>query len=188
MGQLLSCFYDGNYAKYFEALGMPVLCCTTYLWILCGLHHPASITDEMKKDVATAPHVSYYGREMRIRCDCSRIATASAFSHAQCIPTIFDLIPLGHIGFNGISLRRNIRVYRSVPLQFVPAATSAAVVTCSELARFVAAGRLSCKIDAVSGIIETTRPDTKNGMYLATLRQVHPDKRRYQVFGSLTQG
>ena len=31
----------------------------------------------------------------------------------------------------------------------------------SEIAGFIASGKLACKIDRVSGILETTRPDTK---------------------------
>jgi len=34
-----------------------------------------------------------------------------------------------------------------------------------ELARFIAAGRLHCKIDKVKGIVETNRPDSKNWQY-----------------------
>ena len=34
-----------------------------------------------------------------------------------------------------------------------------------ELARFIAAGKLHCKIDKVSGIVETTRPDKRNYQY-----------------------
>ncbi|KAK5575567.1 hypothetical protein RB653_006700 [Dictyostelium firmibasis] len=40
-----------------------------------------------------------------------------------------------------------------------------------ELSRFVAAGRLNCKIDKVSGVIETTRSDAKNHLYKTTLQQ-----------------
>jgi len=40
-----------------------------------------------------------------------------------------------------------------------------------ELARFVAAGRLHCKIDKVTGIVETTRPDNKNAQYQAVIKQ-----------------
>lgn len=36
---------------------------------------------------------------------------------------------------------------------------------CRELARFIAAGRLHCKIDKVKGIVVTTRPDSKNWQY-----------------------
>eukprot|EP01133_Synstelium_polycarpum_P008149 gene8149-9569_t len=39
-----------------------------------------------------------------------------------------------------------------------------------ELSRFISAGRLNCKIDKVSGVIETTRSDTKNTMYKQTLQ------------------
>jgi 26S proteasome regulatory subunit N7 len=40
-----------------------------------------------------------------------------------------------------------------------------------ELARFIAAGRLNCKIDMVGGIVETTRPDAKNALYHRTIKQ-----------------
>ncbi|KAF2071249.1 hypothetical protein CYY_007431 [Polysphondylium violaceum] len=39
-----------------------------------------------------------------------------------------------------------------------------------ELSRFVAAGRLNCKIDKVSGVVETTRSDLKNTLYKTTLQ------------------
>ncbi|GAM18098.1 hypothetical protein SAMD00019534_012730, partial [Acytostelium subglobosum LB1] len=39
-----------------------------------------------------------------------------------------------------------------------------------ELSRFIAAGRINCKIDRVSGVVETTRSDIKNTMYRHTLQ------------------
>jgi len=39
-----------------------------------------------------------------------------------------------------------------------------------ELARFVAANRIHCKIDKVNGIIETTRPDARNAQYQSTIK------------------
>jgi len=39
-----------------------------------------------------------------------------------------------------------------------------------ELARFVAAGRIHCKIDKVNGIVETTRPDARNAQYQSTIK------------------
>lgn len=41
----------------------------------------------------------------------------------------------------------------------------------SELSRFIAAGRLNCKIDMVRGVVETTRPDAKNALYQQTIKQ-----------------
>jgi len=40
-----------------------------------------------------------------------------------------------------------------------------------ELSRFIAAGRLHCKVDRVGGIVETNRPDSKNWQYQATIKQ-----------------
>ncbi|KVH98158.1 26S proteasome, regulatory subunit Rpn7 [Cynara cardunculus var. scolymus] len=40
-----------------------------------------------------------------------------------------------------------------------------------ELSRFIAAGKLHCKIDKVAGVLETNRPDAKNALYQATVKQ-----------------
>ena len=44
---------------------------------------------------------------------------------------------------------------------------------CSDLARFIAAGRIPCTIDRVTGkgVIETNRPDDKNKQYQDVVRQ-----------------
>ena len=56
--------------------------------------------------------------------------------------------------------------YRSVTLAGMAAAFGLSPAFLDrELARFVAAGRLSAKVDAVAGVVETTRPDNKNGQY-----------------------
>mmetsp|Transcript_3560 Transcript_3560/g.7763 ORF Transcript_3560/g.7763 Transcript_3560/m.7763 type:complete len:135 (-) Transcript_3560:711-1115(-) len=41
----------------------------------------------------------------------------------------------------------------------------------SELTRFIAAGRLNCKIDKVNGVVETARPDARNSIYESTIKQ-----------------
>ncbi|CAN6458102.1 unnamed protein product [Victoria cruziana] len=40
-----------------------------------------------------------------------------------------------------------------------------------ELSRFIAAGKLHCKIDKVAGVLETNRPDAKNALYQSTVKQ-----------------
>lgn len=40
-----------------------------------------------------------------------------------------------------------------------------------DLAKFIAGGRISCTIDRVQGIIETTRPDDKNKQYADVVKQ-----------------
>ena len=42
----------------------------------------------------------------------------------------------------------------------------------AELSRFVAQGRLHCKIDRVAGVVETNRPDAKNAQYQSAIKQV----------------
>lgn len=41
----------------------------------------------------------------------------------------------------------------------------------SEVARFIANGRLHARIDRVNGIVETTRPSLKNAQYETVVRQ-----------------
>lgn len=47
-----------------------------------------------------------------------------------------------------------------------PGWPSASPLSCSELARFISAGRLHAKIDKVGGVLETNRADAKNAQYL----------------------
>jgi len=41
----------------------------------------------------------------------------------------------------------------------------------NEISRFIASGRLHCKIDKVGGIVETNRPDSKNAQYQSVIKQ-----------------
>lgn len=62
--------------------------------------------------------------------------------------------------------------YRSLTLQYMAVAFGVSVEFIDrELARFIAAGRLHCKIDSVGGIVETNRPDSKNYQYQACIKQ-----------------
>ena len=42
-----------------------------------------------------------------------------------------------------------------------------------ELHRFIAAGKLNCKIDAVNGVIEMNHPDSKNHLYKQLIKLVY---------------
>ena len=62
--------------------------------------------------------------------------------------------------------------YKSVTLQGMAAAFGVSTTFLdAELAKFISAGKLPAKIDAISGVIETTRPDSKNAQYLAVIKQ-----------------
>jgi len=65
-----------------------------------------------------------------------------------------------------------LQSYRSVQIQSMANAFGVTVQYLDkELSRFIALGRLDCKIDAVGGVVETIRPDTKNAHYLSTIKQ-----------------
>lgn len=71
-----------------------------------------------------------------------------------------------------IAYTQLLESYRSLTLDYM--ANSFGVTNefiDQELARFIAAGRLHCKIDKVKGIVETNRPDNKNWQYQATIKQ-----------------
>jgi len=62
--------------------------------------------------------------------------------------------------------------YRSVSLQSMAASFGvSATFLDAELSAYISSGRLSCSIDKVSGIVSSTRPDTKNAQYQATIKQ-----------------
>jgi len=62
--------------------------------------------------------------------------------------------------------------YRSVTLDSMARSFGVTVTFLDqELSRFIASRRLNCKIDKVSGIVETIRNDTKNAQYAATITQ-----------------
>jgi len=62
--------------------------------------------------------------------------------------------------------------YRSLTLQYMAQAFGVSQEFIDrELSRYIAAGRLHCKIDKVGGIVETNRPDSKNWQYQAVIKQ-----------------
>lgn len=61
--------------------------------------------------------------------------------------------------------------YQSLTLNYMAEAFGVTVnFIDQELSRFIAQGRLHCKIDKVGGIVETNRPDSKNYQYQATIK------------------
>eukprot|EP00246_Nothoceros_aenigmaticus_P006612 TRINITY_DN19618_c0_g1_i1.p1 TRINITY_DN19618_c0_g1~~TRINITY_DN19618_c0_g1_i1.p1 ORF type:complete len:387 (+),score=69.05 TRINITY_DN19618_c0_g1_i1:72-1232(+) len=65
-----------------------------------------------------------------------------------------------------------LEAYKSVTLEAMSKAFGVSMDFLDlELSRFIASGRLSCKIDKVAGVLETNRPDAKNALYQATIKQ-----------------
>ncbi|XP_022738121.1 26S proteasome non-ATPase regulatory subunit 6 homolog [Durio zibethinus] len=62
--------------------------------------------------------------------------------------------------------------YKSVTIEAMAKAFGVTVEFIDlELSPFIAAGKLHCKIDKVAGVLETNRPDAKNALYQATIKQ-----------------
>ncbi|EQC27432.1 hypothetical protein SDRG_14756 [Saprolegnia diclina VS20] len=65
-----------------------------------------------------------------------------------------------------------LQAYRSVTMQSMAHSFGVGIPFLdAELSRFIAAGRLNAKIDKVSGVIETNRPDAKNAQYQETIKK-----------------
>lgn len=65
-----------------------------------------------------------------------------------------------------------LQSYRVVGLKVMADAFGVSVdLLDRDLAKFIAAGRISCTIDRVQGVIETTRPDDKNKQYADVVKQ-----------------
>ncbi|KAG7386340.1 26S proteasome non-ATPase regulatory subunit 6 [Phytophthora pseudosyringae] len=65
-----------------------------------------------------------------------------------------------------------LEAYRSVTITSMAAAFGVSIEFLdTELARFIAAGRLNAKIDKVAGVIETNRPDAKNAQYQDAIKK-----------------
>jgi len=70
-----------------------------------------------------------------------------------------------------VAYQQFLESYRSVTLQSMATSFGVSVPFLDkELARFINAGRLTCKIDKVGGIAETNRPDSKNMQYQSVLK------------------
>jgi len=68
--------------------------------------------------------------------------------------------------------RQYLSSYSSVKLKSIAAAFGVTEEFIDrELTRFISLGKVDCRIDAVGGIISTTRPDTKNAQYATTIKQ-----------------
>ncbi|XP_065630386.1 26S proteasome non-ATPase regulatory subunit 6 homolog, partial [Quercus suber] len=62
--------------------------------------------------------------------------------------------------------------YKSVTIEAMTKAFGVTVKFIDlELSHFIATGKLHCKIDKVAGVLETNRPDAKNVLYQATIKQ-----------------
>ncbi|XBH63033.1 hypothetical protein VPH35_117107 [Triticum aestivum] len=62
--------------------------------------------------------------------------------------------------------------YKSVTMEAMASAFGVTVdFIDQELSRFIAAGKLHCKIDKVAGVLETNRPDERNAFYQSTIKQ-----------------
>ncbi|KAL3622466.1 proteasome regulatory particle subunit [Castilleja foliolosa] len=62
--------------------------------------------------------------------------------------------------------------YKSVTIEAMAKAFGVSIEFIdAELSRFIAAGKLHCKIDKVAGVLETNRPDAKNALYQSTIKE-----------------
>lgn len=72
----------------------------------------------------------------------------------------------------GLAYAQLLESYSSLTVKYMAEAFGVSTEYIDEeLSRFIASGRLHCKIDRIGGIVETNRPDQKNGQFHAVLKQ-----------------
>ena len=65
-----------------------------------------------------------------------------------------------------------LEAYRSVKMSSMASAFGISLeLLDSELARFVATGRINAKVDKVGDVVVTNRPDAKNAQYQDTIKK-----------------
>ncbi|RDX64750.1 26S proteasome non-ATPase regulatory subunit 6 [Mucuna pruriens] len=104
------------------------------------------LTEQIKLDRYLHPHFRYYMREVRT-------VVYSQFLESYKSVTIEAMAKAFGVTVDFIDL------------QLITLSAS------RELSRFIAAGKLHCKIDKVAGVLETNRPDAKNALYQSTIKQ-----------------
>jgi 26S proteasome regulatory subunit N7 len=107
----------------------------------------AAITPILKQDSYIAQHISYYLREVRV-------VAYSQFLESYRSVTLASMARA--FGVTDAFLDRYI-IVQSHSSMLLLLIISCLVERNSELARFIAAGRINCKIDKVGGIVETNR-------------------------------
>jgi len=74
--------------------------------------------------------------------------------------------------FRMLAYSQFLEAYRSVTMSTMAATFGMSLdLLDSELSHFIAAGRISAKIDKVGDVIETSRPDKKNAQYQETIKK-----------------
>jgi 26S proteasome regulatory subunit N7 len=137
----------------------------------------------LRDKVVEAPEIlSVILEQPKIDAFMNALVNCNYKAFMQSLPDIIDIIEQDRfIAVHSNYIGRELRVvaysqflasYQSVTLAAMSTKFGVGLEFLDrELARFIAAGRLNCKIDAVGGVIETTRPDAKNALYQRTIKQ-----------------
>lgn len=137
----------------------------------------------LREKVVDAPEIlSVILEEPTLNSFMSALVGCDYKAYTKCLPDVIDLISQDryisvHTNYIGRELRvvaytQFLASYQSVTLEAMCKKFGVGVdFVDRELARFIAAGRLNCKVDMVGGVIETTRPDAKNALYQKTIKQ-----------------
>jgi 26S proteasome regulatory subunit N7 len=114
----------------------------------------AYVEDLMKHDRYFEPHYTYYVREMRIIAYNQLLVSYSSLTIPY-MADAFGVTPAFIDKFDNFIIIENQFFFKFIINNRFS----------REISRFIAAGRLHCKVDKVNGIVETNRPDNKNWQY-----------------------
>jgi len=99
-----------------------------------------------------------YKSYLNAMVDLQKVLIGDRFFHPHCGYIMRELLVLGYKQF--------LDAYKSVTLESMATSFGVSIGFLDvQLSRFIAAGRLTAKIDKFGGIVETNRPDMKNAQY-----------------------
>jgi 26S proteasome regulatory subunit N7 len=150
LGALLTSFYEGRYADFMQAL--------------------VDIYPAIAKDAFLHTHVAYYVREMRVA---AYVQFLESYKRSAALAQFFRVTRACLKSVSATLLPRcfSSLLPRSVTMDGMARAFGVTLPFLDrELSRFISSGRLNARIDAVAGVVETRRPDSKNAQYLSLLK------------------
>ncbi|CAL9108263.1 unnamed protein product, partial [Musa acuminata var. zebrina] len=155
LSEFLNSLYDCQYKSFFSAF--------------------SGITEQIKLDRYLQPHFRYYMREVRTVVYSQFLESYKSVT-MEAMATAFgvsvDFIDLNWpCTFMKIFMMLSFGSLHSHFQVWLRHECHVCLHVCRELSRFIAAGKLHCKIDKVAGVLETNRPDAKNALYQATIKQ-----------------
>nr|GMC64987.1 26S proteasome non-ATPase regulatory subunit 6 homolog [Ipomoea batatas] len=173
LSEFLNSLYDCQYKAFFSAFDMAPLYQTLIGNSVLNLDQKVVDAPEILTVIGKIPYLSEFLNSLY---DCQYKAFFSAFAgiteHIKLDRYLHPHFRYYMREVRTVVYSQFLESYKSVTIEAMAKAFGVSEdFIDTELSRFIAAGKLHCKIDKVAGVLETNRPDAKNALYQATIKQ-----------------